>query len=256
MPIRRVLGCAAVAGIVLLSVGCTQQPAVRASERACQQYGVTAIAAHVTVTSVPAACRGLSHAQVNSAVAGAVRIVAARTARGKTAERTRAGSLIPYLADLVVPPPAATTAPAAAPAATTAGPGQSGPGSFGVAALLTWLATAGFGIRMLAGWIKHGGPRRARAADGLPAWAVFAHAGLAVTGLLVWIAYLASGVAGVGWAGVSVLLVVTAFGVALISLWLPDGPVPVRHPPASVVAAHGLFAVTAIALVLAAVVHG
>ena len=255
MPIRRVLGCAAVAGIVLLSVGCAQQLAVRASERACQQYGVTAIAAHVTVTSVPAACRGLSHAQVNSAVAGAVRTVAARTARGKTAERTRAASLIPYLADLVAQPLAATAAPAA-PAAAAAGPAPSGPGSFGIAALLTWLVTAGFGIRMLTGWLRHGGPRRARAAGGLPPSAVFTHAGLAVTGLLVWIAYLVSGVAGVGWAGVSVLLVVTAFGVALISLWLPDGPAAARHPPASVVAAHGLFAVTAIVLVLAAVVHG
>jgi hypothetical protein len=85
------------------------------------------------------------------------------------------------------------------------------------------------------------------------------HAGLAVGGLLVWGVYLTIRLNGVGWAACVCVIAVSGLGVALISLWLPEQSAATRsarHPPAGTVAAHGVFAVTTILLVLAALGFG
>src|SRR5260370_34662994 len=74
----------------LAAAGCTQQSAgpQRASVESCIQFGISAIKHRVTVTSVPAACQGLTRAQVNFAVGSALH-AAAIGAGGKVAQRKR-----------------------------------------------------------------------------------------------------------------------------------------------------------------------
>jgi uncharacterized BrkB/YihY/UPF0761 family membrane protein len=122
-----------------------------------------------------------------------------------------------------------------------------------VAALITWLVTAGGGFVMLGIWLSKGGHRPgggSRLAPGL----VFGHFALAVAGLLLWIGFLATDEAGLAWAAFAVLLPVALLGFTMLFRWLPArraGTVDSRLP-VPVVAAHGLFAATTLVLVLLA----
>ena len=89
---------------------------------------------------------------------------------------------------------------------------------------------------------------------------LFSHAGLAVGGLGLWIAYLATDRAALAWAGLGALAVVALLGAAMFVVWLgqrgdldglPEhGPSPAeRHFPPLVVAAHGLLAAATIVFV-------
>ena len=246
----------------LAAAGCTHQSAhsagpQRASVESCIQFGITAVKHHVTVTSVPAACQGLTRAQVNFAVGSALHIMAVGGG-GKVGERKRVAQFSPFLAHLAatvpeehVTPTVPVSAPATQPTSQT---------TLGLVALVTWLITIGLGSVMLGRWIAHGGLRRARAGQArFPAPMIFAHFGLAMTGLGVWIAYLATGVTAVAWIASALLLPVTGLGLAVLIASLPEqslaatasvpvaeDPPPARHPPAMVVAAHGVFAVATI----------
>jgi hypothetical protein len=258
----------AAAAIVLagLAAGCTHQSAhsaqragpQRASVESCIQFGITAIKHHVTVTSVPAACQGLTRAQVNFAVGSALHIMAVGGG-GKVGERKRVAQFSPFLAHLAATVPEEHATPTVPVSAPTAQPAASQT-ALGLVALVTWLITVGLGSVMLARWIAHGGLRRARAGGArFPAPMIFAHFGLAVTGLGVWIAYLATGVTAVAWIASALLVPVTGLGLVVLIASLPEhslaatasvpvaeDPPPARHPPAMVVAAHGVFAVATI----------
>ncbi len=261
----------------LAAAGCSHQPAgpQRASVGSCIQFGISAIKHHVTVTSRPAACQGLTRAQVNFAVGSALHVMA-NGPGGKVGERKRVAKFSPFLAHLAAsvpqqnsPPP--VSAPAAQPAGRT---------ELGLIALFSWLITVGLGLAMMIRWIVRGGLRRAR--DGharFPPPMIFAHFGLAVTGLLVWIAYLVTGVTSVAWIASALLLPVTGLGMAVLIASLPersltataipaaqavaagaahvDDPPPARHPPIMIVAAHGAFAMATILFaILAAIGSG
>jgi manganese efflux pump family protein len=102
-------------------------------------------------------------------------------------------------------------------------------GPLGIAALISWVVTASIGGYMLRTWIARGGLRRQRATGvGVPPAVVFGHAGAALTGLTVWIIYLASGWDPVAW--LAVLLVGTAIsmGICMVTLWTPY---PIRTDP-------------------------
>jgi hypothetical protein len=258
----------------------------------CAEFGIRAIKHHVTVTSLPAACRGLTRAQINLAVGQALYAMTSNV-HGKAQRRARARELSPLLGQLVTTVPAQRGPP---PTAAPAGGQASGP-SLGYAALISWLITVGLGSWMMARWITRGGFRRARLSKaGLPPSLIFTHFGLAVAGLLVWGAYLATGLAAAAWAGCLLLLPVAGLGMALLILWLPErslvattvpaatvpaaqavpagatagtgavpganaaagpagpGPPAARHPPVLIVAAHGVFAVATILLALLAAV--
>ena len=283
----------------LLAAGCAQRPAgpPRPSVESCAEFGISAIQHHVTVTSLPAACRGLTKAQVNLAVGQALYAMTSNV-HGKAQRRARARELSPLLGQLVTTVPAQRGPP---PAPAPKGGQASGP-SLGYAALISWLITVGLGSWMMARWITRGGFRRARLSKaGLPPSLIFTHFGLAVAGLLVWGAYLATGLTAAAWAGCVLLLPVAGLGMALLSLWLPErslvattvpaatlpaatlpaaqavpagatagtgavpganaaagtagpGPPAARHPPALIVAAHGVFAVATILFALLAAV--
>jgi hypothetical protein len=96
------------------------------------------------------------------------------------------------------------------------------------ATLISWLLTASMGVFMLRTWLARGGLRRERArAGGLPPQLIFSHAGLALTGLLVWTGYVASGTKAVAWAAVGLLMVTIGLGLCTVTLWTPY---PARKP--------------------------
>lgn len=115
------------------------------------------------------------------------------------------------------------------PAASTAGPSaQAHSRALGVAALIAWLFTVSLGAYMARAWVGSGGLRRRRAGDDdFPPTVLLGHASLAVTGLLVWASYLASGLAALAWAATGILAAAIGLGVSTVTLWTPY---PVRQP--------------------------
>ena len=149
-----------------------------------------------------------------------------------------------------------------------------------VAALVTWLITAGGGLVMFASWFARGGTRTTRestavgagrtvaGAAGLPVTAptrlrpplVLAHVGIAVAGLAVWVAYLLTDDDRLSWAAFILLLPVAVLGFTMLARWVQagdhrrDATAGAARPesafPLPIVVAHGLFAVTTVVLVL------
>ncbi len=227
-------GCAlaglALAGLAL--AGCTQPPPARqqATVASCTAFSVNALRHHVSVTAVPAACRGLTKAQANDAASAALHAITG-TVHGATRLRARARELGPLLAHLVSAVPAQPGPPPAA-----AAPGPGGPPA-GVVALIAWLATVGLGSVMMARWITRTGFRHLFTGKGRPAAALnFAHFGLAVAGLLIWAGFLLTGLAALAWVSCALLLPVAGLGMTLISRWFPD------RSPAPAMAAAGAAA--------------
>jgi manganese efflux pump family protein len=232
------------------------------------QFGVSALERSSPVTSVPAACRGLTNAEINSAVARAIDIVVGG-GRGKAARRARAASLSPLLARLIQTVPARAPEPGARPGARPGASPAARPAArvaagdrevLGIPALFAWLFTASLGTAMIRRWIlrllrRNRSPDAPPRAGQLSPAVIVAHAGLAAAGLLAWVGYLIAGWGGAGWAACVILLLATSLGVAQISLWLPERG-QARHPPVILVAGHGVLAVTTITLVLAALGSG
>jgi manganese efflux pump family protein len=250
----------------VLAAGCGSQHrgAHRASMQGCADYAVRAIEQHVTVTRVPAACRGLTRAEINQAVSRAVDTVAG--GRRKVAWRRLAVAAGARLSRLVTTPrPAISPVPGSMPSGSVRRPGSAG--AIAVAALVSWLLTAGIGSCLLVGWIGSVGIGRPRGGQRSPPPAVVAgHFGLAATGLVVWIAYLAAGQVFLAWTAVGLLLAVAGLGMATLSVSLGDqGPaavVPERppagaaqpgsRPPVLLIIGHGALAMATLLLALLA----
>ena len=97
-----------------------------------------------------------------------------------------------------------------------------------LAALISWLLTASLGAYMLHTWLVRGGLRRERARPGgLPPPLIFGHASLAISGLLMWVGYAASGVRALAWIAVAILMVTVGLGLSTVTLWTPY---PARKP--------------------------
>jgi hypothetical protein len=99
----------------------------------------------------------------------------------------------------------------------------------GIAALIVWLVTVSIGAYMLRTWIARGGLRRQRATGvGAPPALVFGHPAAAVSGLAIWVSYLASGLDALAWAGVALIMTAITLGISMVTLWTPY---PVRPAP-------------------------
>jgi hypothetical protein len=153
------------------------------------------------------------------------------------------------------------------------------------AALIVWFVTALWGLYMLAVWlIENDATRQGNAASRLPIPVILAHVSLAVTGLVVWVAYLLLDRPVLAWTAVGILVGIALLGLAMFARWIPvyrmadDGVrVPVgatvgatagataggtlagRSPrelpaegsfPLLIVLAHGAFAVSTVVLVV------
>jgi len=91
-----------------------------------------------------------------------------------------------------------------------------------VAALVTWLLTAGLGLYMFTIWlIEDDGSDGSRSYRRLRAPVVFGHAGLAVTGLVVWIVSIYVHMNILGWITILILILVAALGVFMFTRWIP-----------------------------------
>ncbi len=248
----------------------------QATAQSCFAFGVRALERHVTVTTGPRACAGLSHAQVNEAVARAVRDVTG--ARHRAAARRIAQQEGRYLGQLIAAVPPPRPAPlAVAPAR------QSADLPVSLAALAGWILTAAAGSFLLAGWLGSGGLRRRARAAGVPPAIIVSHFALAVAGLGIWIAFVAAGLAVLAWIAVGLLLLIAGLGMATLVTGLPEataaggpeaaaagGPAGqssqlatqlaaaavTRRPraPVTVIAAHGALATVTILLVLLAAI--
>jgi hypothetical protein len=140
-----------------------------------------------------------------------------------------------------------------------------------IAALITWIITAGFGFFMLIRWATRGGVRKVEGAEThLPPVRVFTHFGLAAAGLIVWIIYLVTDSTLLAWIAVADLVLVAIIGVVMVRQWAKDGRAAMaaatagaaqssggseldlaeQHIPRPPVVLHGIFAVSTLILVL------
>ncbi|MVU82212.1 hypothetical protein GPX89_33865 [Nocardia sp. ET3-3] len=128
-----------------------------------------------------------------------------------------------------------------------------------IAALITWLLTAGGGFFLLGTWIAKGGVREPGRSH-LPPPVIFGHFLLAAAGLVLWIVYLIADVDALAWVAFALLVPVALLGFFMLFRWLPvyragtpavgQAEPAERHFPILVVGGHGLFAVITVVLVL------
>ena len=149
-----------------------------------------------------------------------------------------------------------------------------------IAALITWIVTAGFGFFMLIRWATRGGVKKVDGAGThLPPVRVFTHFGLAAAGLIIWIIYLVTDSTIWAWIAVVDLVVIATIGVVMVRQWTKDGRAAMaaaaapaggadagtvearrvaagtvdlaeQHIPRPPVVLHGIFAVSTLILVL------
>jgi manganese efflux pump family protein len=131
------------------------------------------------------------------------------------------------------------------------------------AALIAWIATAGGGFVLLAIWLSRGGMQQGReAGTKIRPPLILSHFGLAATGLVIWIIYLASDSDALAWIAFVLLAVVAVLGWTMFAMWwqrrqrepvtgaAAGGERPAeQHFPVPIVALHGLLAVTTVVLV-------
>ena len=134
------------------------------------------------------------------------------------------------------------------------------------AALISWVLTAGGGFVLLAIWLSRGGMRQQHeAGNRIRPALILSHFLLAATGLVIWVIYLASDKDVLAWIAFVILAVVALLGWTMFAIWarrrqarapgsepaVPGTPAE-QHFPVSIVALHGLLAVTTVVLVLLA----
>ena len=132
-----------------------------------------------------------------------------------------------------------------------------------IAALITWVITAGFGFFMFSTWLRNGGSSSEASTHFKPPM-VFGHFLLAAGGLVLWVVYLFVDSTPLAWVAFADLLVVAVVGDLLAYRWTKDhrvaahavGSMPLeaglaeQRIPTPAVVLHGIFAVSTIVLVL------
>ena len=254
------------------------------SLQACVAYAYTAIERHQVITATPAACRGLSRAEVSQAARIAIGMTV--TSRTKSARRKQEGAAIPWVRAMITSPvPASGPAASAAAAHPSAGAQVDGRGLGGVGepaakagALLAWLATAATGGFVLVRWLLAGGSPLRRTVTAAPPAVILGHVGAGVLGLVLWVSFMLSGAVALAWTALAILAPVAGLGMTVLLLGLP-GPVrplsgtraaetraagaravgaraPGRRTriPVLAIVGHGIFAVAALLLVLMATI--
>jgi hypothetical protein len=137
------------------------------------------------------------------------------------------------------------------------------------AALLFWVATVLVGLVLLIIWLmEYDSDFQSAAATRLPVPVISTHALLGIGGLLVWGLYLVTDEERLAWGTVADLGVVVLLGLIMAVRWIgvyraygaPDSSPsmvvsvpPERHFPRSVVAIHGILAISTVVLVVLSV---
>jgi hypothetical protein len=245
----------AIAGLLLaglLAAGCASAASEPAALVPCTGAAVRAIKNQLPITSLPAACQGLTRAQVNAAALDALAAMA-----GSAHGPRRARAYIQDVRFLLTHPLVKYPVQPAPPPVTVTAPGQFHGPPLALVALVTWVITVGLGSAMMARWLIRGRRRQPRVRAprrGFSPAMNFAHFGLAVTSLVVWIGYLVTGLAGLAWAGCVLLAPVAGLGMALVAQFFTESTAPGtdpprgQRPPAWLIAVHIFFAVTTVLL--------
>jgi hypothetical protein len=92
-------------------------------------------------------------------------------------------------------------------------------GTLGIVTLVTWLLTASIGGYMLASLVRGSGRRRNGGAR--PPVILAGHFGLALSGLLAWTIFVATGWAAAAWAALGLLMPAIGLGVSTVTIWTP-----------------------------------
>jgi manganese efflux pump family protein len=133
------------------------------------------------------------------------------------------------------------------------------------AAFISWLLTAGGGFVLLLLWLRHGGMQQREGRQIRPPL-ILAHFGLAATGLVLWIVYLATDTDALAWIAFAILVAVAVLGWTMFALWyqrrqsgaadatLGTGTPAEQRFPVPIVGLHGLLAVITVVLVFLAAV--
>jgi hypothetical protein len=131
------------------------------------------------------------------------------------------------------------------------------------AALIAWVLTAGGGFVLLTIWLARGGMRQGRESGSrIRPPLILSHFLLAATGLVIWIVYLFADKDVLTWIAFAILAVVALLGWTMFAIWWrrrqargavrealsPETPAE-QHFPVSIVALHGVLAVTTVVLV-------
>jgi hypothetical protein len=132
-------------------------------------------------------------------------------------------------------------------------------------ALITWVLTAGGGFLMLGLWLKHGGMQQSEVPGArIRPPRILSHFALAVSGLVVWIAYLATDSEALAWVAFALLAVVALLGFSMLAIWIrqrgseptaagatgPEARPAEQRFPTPVVGLHGVLAAATLVLVL------
>jgi hypothetical protein len=255
----RAVRLVALSVVVLAACAACGQAAGPPSLARCSGFGVQAIRRHMVVRAVPAACAGLSRAQVNEAVASAVREAVGPLPKAAARRlQARDGS---FLAPLI-----ASIPPSAPAAVTSGGSGSSGGTPLRLLAMVSWLLTAAAGGYLLARTgALHRRPARRPGARSLSALSI-GHVTAAVACLGALTALAVTGVTAAGWVAAGLVIVVAGLGLATLVSALPEpaagaeGRVPAaggrQQRLALVIALHGLLATVTILLIWLAAVGG
>lgn len=95
-------------------------------------------------------------------------------------------------------------------------------GALGLATLLSWIFTASIGAYMLRSLVRHGALHRQRSVrDGLSPRVLYAHFSLALSGLVIWAAFLITGWGPLTWVAVALLTPAIGLGICTVTLWTP-----------------------------------
>jgi hypothetical protein len=135
------------------------------------------------------------------------------------------------------------------------------------AALISWIVTAGGGFVLLALWVRNGGMRQSEPGRRIRPPLILSHFGLAATGLVLWIIYVATDSEALAWIAFVILVLVAILGWTMFAIWwqrrqagaavaaasTPNVPAE-QHFPVAIVTLHGLLAVTTVVLVFLAAV--
>jgi hypothetical protein len=100
--------------------------------------------------------------------------------------------------------------------------GMHGSRGLAVAALVSWLVTEALGAYMLRSWFASGGMRRRRGGTGgvsLPV--MLGHAGLAFTGFVCWVTFVATAAVPAAFLAIGFLGPGIGFGISTVTVWTP-----------------------------------
>jgi len=120
------------------------------------------------------------------------------------------------------------------------------------AALAAWVVTALGGSVLFFAWLRGGGVHQH---EGIRAPRLLSHLSLAVTGLIVWVVFLATDTSALAWIAVAILIAVALLGFSMLLIWLRGRTTTIRTEipaegsfPLPVVAAHGILGATTLIL--------